>query len=141
MRSWGASPRLVACWAVADYVQRSPRHIASETDVERAYAVGRAAVEFASTGWNAVMRAIRRISDSPYRWDIVEAPLSAVANQEKLLPAEFISSDGFGITEPTRRYLAPLSLARRSRHSTMGFPIICGCRMRQCRNGMGELVD
>src|SRR6516162_10232067 len=95
-------------WAVADYLQRSARHIASETDVEQAYAVGRAAVEFAIAGRNAVMPAIRRLSESPYRWDIVEAPLSSVANQEKLLPPDFISADGFGITESARRYLAPL---------------------------------
>jgi 6-phosphofructokinase 1 len=95
-------------WAVADYLQRSARHIASETDVQQAYAVGRAAVEFAIAGKNAVMPAIRRLSDSPYRWDIVEAPLSSVANQEKLLPSDFISADGFGITEAARRYLAPL---------------------------------
>ncbi len=95
-------------WAVPDYLQRSARHIASGTDVEQAYAVGRAAVEFAVAGKSAVMPAIRRLSDAPYRWDIVEAPLSEVANQEKLLPAEFISADGFGITEAARRYLAPL---------------------------------
>jgi ATP-dependent phosphofructokinase / diphosphate-dependent phosphofructokinase len=95
-------------WAVPDYLQRSARHIASKTDVEQAYAVGRAAVEFAVAGRNAVMPAIRRLSDAPYRWDIVEAPLSEVANQEKLLPAEFINADGFGITEAARRYLAPL---------------------------------
>jgi 6-phosphofructokinase 1 len=95
-------------WAVPDYLQRSARHIASKTDVEQAYAVGRAAVEFAVAGRSAVMPAIRRLSDEPYRWDIVEAPLSAVANQEKFLPAEFISADGFGITEAARRYLAPL---------------------------------
>jgi ATP-dependent phosphofructokinase / diphosphate-dependent phosphofructokinase len=95
-------------WAVADYLQRSARHIASETDVEQAYAVGRAAVEFAIAGKSAAMAAIRRLSDSPYRWDIIEAPLSAVANQEKPLPPEFISADGFGITEAARRYLAPL---------------------------------
>ena len=95
-------------WAVADYLQRSARHIASETDVQQAYAVGRAVVEFAIAGRNAVMPAIRRLSDSPYRWNIIEAPLSAVANQEKLLPPEFISTDGFGITESARRYLAPL---------------------------------
>jgi 6-phosphofructokinase len=94
-------------WAVADYLQRSARHIASETDLQQAYAVGRAAVEFAIAGKNAVMPAIRRLSDSPYRWDIIEAPLSEVANQEKLLPAEFISADGFGITAAARRYLAP----------------------------------
>ena len=95
-------------WAVADYLQRSARHLASETDVQQAYAVGRAAVEFAIAGRNAVMPAIRRLSDSPYHWDIIEAPLSAVANQEKLLPPEFISADGFGVTEAALRYLAPL---------------------------------
>ena len=95
-------------WAVPDYLQRSARHIASKTDVEQAYAVGRAAVEFAVAGRNAVMPAIRRLSDAPYRWDIVEAPLSEVANQEKLLPTEFISADGFGVTEAARRYLGPL---------------------------------
>jgi len=95
-------------WAVPDYLQRSARHIASTTDVEQAYAVGRAAVEFAVAGKSAVMPAIRRLSDAPYRWDIVEAPLSEVANKEKFLPAEFISADGFGITEAARRYLAPL---------------------------------
>jgi 6-phosphofructokinase 1 len=95
-------------WAVAGYLQRSARHIASATDVEQAYAVGRAAVEFAIAGRSGVMPAIRRLSDSPYRWDIVEAPLSEVASQEKLLPPEFISADGFGITEAARRYLAPL---------------------------------
>jgi ATP-dependent phosphofructokinase / diphosphate-dependent phosphofructokinase len=95
-------------WAVADYLQRSARHIASATDVEQAYAVGCAAVEFALAGRDAVMPAIRRLSDAPYRWDIIEAPLSEVANQEKLLPSDFISGDGFGITAAARRYLAPL---------------------------------
>jgi ATP-dependent phosphofructokinase / diphosphate-dependent phosphofructokinase len=94
--------------AVPDYLQRSARHVASETDVEQAYAVGRAAVEFAIAGKSAVMPAIRRLSDDPYRWDIVEVPLSEVANREKLLPGHFISADGFGITEAARRYLAPL---------------------------------
>jgi 6-phosphofructokinase 1 len=95
-------------WAVVDYLQRSARHIASETDIQHAYAVGRAAVEFAIAGRSAVMPAIRRLSDAPYRWDIIEAPLSEVANREKLLPSDFISTDGFGITEAARRYLAPL---------------------------------
>jgi 6-phosphofructokinase len=95
-------------WAVPDYLQRSARHIASEIDVQHAYAVGRAAVEFALAGRSAVMPAIRRLSDTPYRWDVVEAPLSGVANQERVLPPEFISADGFGITETARRYLAPL---------------------------------
>jgi 6-phosphofructokinase len=95
-------------WAVPDYLQRSAGHLASKTDLEQAYAVGRAAVEFAIAGHSGVMPAIRRLSDAPYRWDIIEASLSEVANQEKLLPSDFISPDGFGITEAARRYLAPL---------------------------------
>src|SRR6516164_7812152 len=95
-------------WAVPDYLLRSARHIASETDLQQAYGVGRAAVEFAIGGRNAVMPAIRRLSDAPYRWDIIAAPLAEVANQEKLLPADFISADGFGVTEAARRYLGPL---------------------------------
>lgn len=95
-------------WAVADYLQRAARHIASKTDVEQAYAAGKAAVEYAIAGKNAVMPAIRRLSDSPYQWDVVEAPLSQVANVEKFMPREFISADGFHITEACRRYLSPL---------------------------------
>jgi 6-phosphofructokinase 1 len=95
-------------WAVPDYLLRSARHIASETDVEQAYAVGRAAVEFAIAGRSAVMPTIRRLSDTPYRWDIIAAPLAEVANREKLLPPDFIREDGFGITAAARRYLAPL---------------------------------
>jgi len=95
-------------WAVPDYLQRSARHIASETDLQQAYAVGRAAVEFAIAGRSAVMPAIRRLSDAPYRWDIIEAPLCEVANEEKPVPPDFITADGFGITAAARRYLAPL---------------------------------
>jgi ATP-dependent phosphofructokinase / diphosphate-dependent phosphofructokinase len=95
-------------WAVADYLQRSARHIASKVDVEQAYAVGKAAVELALKGKNAVMPVIVRKSSKPYRWSIGEAPLSAVANQEKKLPRNFITSDGFGITAACRNYLLPL---------------------------------
>jgi 6-phosphofructokinase len=95
-------------WAVADYLQRSARHIASKVDVDQAYAVGKAAVELALKGKNAVMPVIVRKSAKPYRWSIGEAPLSAVANQEKKVPRNFISSDGFGITAACRNYLLPL---------------------------------
>ncbi|RMH43853.1 MAG: 6-phosphofructokinase [Gammaproteobacteria bacterium] len=95
-------------WAVADYLQRAARHIASKTDVEQAYAMGKAAVEMALAGKNAVMPTIERLSDAPYRWQVGEAPLSAVANVEKKLPRDFITADGFGITEKARRYLQPL---------------------------------
>jgi len=95
-------------WAVADYLQRSARHIASKTDVEQAYAVGRAAVEFALAGKDKIMPIIVRTSDSPYRWKIGEAKLSRVANVERKMPKSYITSDGFGITERGKRYLAPL---------------------------------
>ena len=95
-------------WAVADYLQRAARHLASKTDVDQSYAVGRAAVEFAISGRNAVMAAITRVSDRPYRWKVTEAPLSKVANVEKKLPRDFITKDGFGITSKARAYLAPL---------------------------------
>ncbi len=95
-------------WAVADYLQRAARHLASRTDVEQAYAVGRAAVEFALAGHNAVMPAIVRKSSRPYVWEIGMAPLSQVANAEKFMPREFISADGYGITDPCREYLYPL---------------------------------
>jgi 6-phosphofructokinase len=95
-------------WAVADYLQRSARHIASKVDVEQAYAVGKAAVQLAVKGRNAIMPVIVRKSAKPYRWSIGEAPLSAVANQEKKVPRHFITSDGFGITAACRQYLAPL---------------------------------
>ncbi|MBK9114726.1 MAG: 6-phosphofructokinase [Betaproteobacteria bacterium] len=95
-------------WAVADYLQRAARHLASKTDVEQSYAVGRAAVEMALKGRNAVMPAITRVSDKPYKWKITEAPLAKVANVEKMLPRDFITKDGYGITAKARAYLGPL---------------------------------
>jgi 6-phosphofructokinase len=95
-------------WAVADYLQRAARHIASKTDVEQAYAVGKAAVELALAGKNSVMPTIVRKSSSPYAWQVGEAHLSDVANVEKKMPAEFITADGFGITAACREYLLPL---------------------------------
>jgi len=95
-------------WAVADYLQRSARHIASQTDLEQAVAVGREAVKLAVAGNNAVMPVIERRSDSPYRWRVTGAPLARVANREKKLPAGFIRRDGYGITPKARRYLQPL---------------------------------
>ena len=95
-------------WAVADYLQRSARHIASKVDVEQAYALGKAAVDMAIAGENAVMPSIVRKSDSPYVWEIGKAKLEDVANIEKMMPKEFITDDGFGITEACRRYLLPL---------------------------------
>jgi 6-phosphofructokinase len=95
-------------WAVADYLQRSARHIASKTDVDQAYALGKAAVELSLNGKSAIMPTIIRTSNNPYTWEIGHVPLFDVANIEKFMPPEFISEDGFGITEDCRRYLVPL---------------------------------
>ena len=95
-------------WAVADYLQRAARHIASKTDTAQAYAVGVAAVKYAIAGKNAVMPAITRVSDKPYKWKITAADLNKVANMEKKMPKNFISKDGFGITKKCRVYLSPL---------------------------------
>jgi 6-phosphofructokinase len=95
-------------WAVADYLQRAARHLASKTDLDQSYAVGKAAVELALRGQNAVMPAIVRVSDRPYRWKLGVAPLADVANREKMLPRNYITRDGYGITERARAYLAPL---------------------------------
>ncbi|MDE2054495.1 MAG: 6-phosphofructokinase [Xanthomonadaceae bacterium] len=95
-------------WAMPDYLQRSARHVASKTDLEHALAVGKAAVELALSGENAVMPVIKRISDSPYRWKIETARLDRIANREKKLPSAFIAKDGFRITAAARQYLAPL---------------------------------
>ena len=95
-------------WAVADYLQRSARHLASASDVEQAYALGKVSVELVLQGHNAVMPTIVRKSSNPYVWEIGEAALSEVANVEKMMPPEYITDDGFGITDACREYLTPL---------------------------------
>jgi 6-phosphofructokinase len=95
-------------WAVADYLQRAARHIASKTDVDMAYAMGKAAVQFAIKGHNSIMPTVDRISNKPFMWKVGMADLSKVANVEKMMPANFITKDGFGITEACRTYMEPL---------------------------------
>lgn len=114
----GLAPALADCikknlgykfhWAVADYLQRAAAHIASKTDAEQAYSLGKKAIEFALAGKNNIMLTIQRDSNTPYHWSIGEAPLADVANVEFKMPRDFISEDGFGITEKARTYLQPL---------------------------------
>lgn len=114
----GVAPKLAALvterlkakthWAVCDYLQRAARHIASQTDVDQAYATGKAAVEFALAGNNAIMTTIVRTANNPYQWEVGSVPLSQIANQEKFLPKEYISADGWGITQRCKEYLLPL---------------------------------
>ncbi|HCR5088776.1 TPA: 6-phosphofructokinase [Legionella pneumophila] len=95
-------------WAVADYLQRAARHIASQVDLDQAYALGKAAVEYAVKGYNAIMPIVIREQDEPYQWSIGQVPLAEVANQEKAMPPEYIAEDGMGITDACKRYLSPL---------------------------------
>lgn len=109
-------------WAVCDYLQRAARHIGSKTDVEHAYALGEAAVELAIAGKNAVMPTIVRTNNTPYQWEIGHAPLADVANVEVKMPAEYISDDGFFITEACRQYLSPLIQGEDYPSYTNGLP-------------------
>ena len=109
-------------WAVADYLQRSARHIASQTDLEQAYALGESAVNLAMDGKNALMPTIVRVSDSPYKWTIGTAPLEEVANQEKMMPKSFFSEDGYGITDEARRYFQPLIMGEAYPNYRDGLP-------------------
>lgn len=129
----GVAPRIAALvrnrfgyrchWAVADYLQRAARHIASKVDTQQAYAVGKAAVELAIKGRTAVMPIIVRKSNRPYRWAIGTAELKDIANREKMVPREFITDDGFHITARCRQYLAPLIVGEDPPPFKNGLPV------------------
>ena len=125
-------------FALADYLQRSARHIASKTDLDQSYAVGKAAVEYALKGMNAVMPAIQRVSQKPYRWKIVPAPLAEVANKEKMLPREFIAADGMGITDQCRAYLSPLIQGESPPPFKNGLPDFIRLKNAPARKKLGE---
>ncbi|MDJ0750902.1 MAG: 6-phosphofructokinase [Woeseiaceae bacterium] len=124
-------------YAIADYLQRSARHIASATDVKQAYAVGKAAVEFAVAGKTAVMPVIKRISDSPYRWKIESAPLGRIANKEKMVPRRYITKDGYGITAAGRRYLEPLIKGEDYPPYVNGLPKVAKLKKRPVKPKLG----
>ena len=136
----GAAPALAAMvkqdlgykyhWALSDYLQRAARHIASRTDVEQAYAVGKAAVEFALAGKNAIMVTIERGAGKRYSWSIGEAPLGKVANREKKLPRSFITRDGFGITDQAKAYLSPLIEGEDYPPYRNGIPLFAKLKLR-----------
>ena len=115
-------------WAVADYLQRSARHIASKTDLDQAYAVGKHAVKLAISGKTAVMPVIKRISDTPYKWKIDTAPLKNIANVEKTMPKKFISKNGFEITTSGKRYLSPLIIGEAPCFYKNGIPDVASLK-------------
>ncbi|QOR39339.1 6-phosphofructokinase [Billgrantia diversa] len=125
-------------WAVADYLQRAARHLASRTDVEQAYAVGKQAVELAVAGKNAMMPAIKRVSDEPYEWRIEPAPLAEVANREKFMPREYIREDGFGITNACRRYLSPLIQGEDYPPFENGLPKVANLKLAKAERKLPE---
>ena len=124
-------------YAIADYLQRSARHIASAVDVKQAYAVGKAAVEYALQGKTAVMPVIKRVSDSPYRWKIESAPLGRIANKEKMLPRRYITKDGYGITAAGRRYLEPLIRGEDYPPYVNGLPKVAKLKNRPVKPKLG----
>ena len=115
-------------WAVADYLQRSARHIASKTDLDQAYAVGKHAVELAVSGKTSVMPIIKRISDSPYKWKIESASLKNIANIEKNMPRKFISRSGFEITSAGKKYLRPLIQGQAPTNYVNGIPDVAALK-------------
>ncbi len=124
-------------YAIADYLQRSARHIASATDVKQAYAVGEAAVKLAVQGKTAVMPVIKRVSDSPYRWKIDSAPLGRIANKEKMVPRRYITKDGYGITAAGRRYLEPLIKGEDYPPYVNGLPKVAKLKKRPVKPKLG----
>ena len=124
-------------YAIADYLQRSARHIASDVDVKQAYAVGKTAVQYALQGKTAVMPVIKRVSDKPYRWKIESAPLSRIANKEKMLPRRYITKDGFGITEAARRYLEPLIKGENYPPYINGLPKVAKLKNKPVKEKLG----
>jgi len=124
-------------YAIADYLQRSARHIASAVDVKQAYAVGEAAVKYALQGKTAVMPVIKRVSDSPYRWKIESAPLGRIANKEKMLPRRYITKDGYGITAAGRRYLEPLIKGEDYPPYVNGLPKVAKLKSRPVKPKLG----
>jgi 6-phosphofructokinase len=128
-------------WAVADYIQRAARHIASQTDLDQAYAVGKAAVEFALAGKHGVLPIIVRESEHPYRWSIASAYLKDIANVEKKLPLDFISEDGLHITQKCRDYLLPLIQGEAYPKFHQGLPAFAKLKMQQVEKKLTHLTS
>tara|TARA_Y100000766_G_scaffold285136_1_gene306621 strand:+ start:3221 stop:4444 length:1224 start_codon:yes stop_codon:yes gene_type:complete len=110
-------------WSVSDYLQRSARHISSKTDIEQAISVGKAAANMALNNKNGFMPVICRDSNSPYSWSIKESELMHIANKEKTIPANFISEDGFRISQNGVDYLKPLTIGESYPKYRDGIPV------------------
>ena len=96
-------------WAVSDYLQRAARHIASTVDVDQAYALGLESIKVAKLDNNNIMLTIKSTKiKQKYKWSISSTNLNNVANVEKMLPKNFIKSNGFEITRSCKEYISNL---------------------------------
>ncbi len=104
-------------------MQRCSSHIASLTDITEAKEIGEAAVRAAMAGESGVMMIFRRISNNPYRVEIVTSSVDGVANKEKLFPAEWINADGNNVTVDALNYFLPLIQGEPEIEYRNGIPI------------------
>ena len=105
-------------------MQRCSSHIASLTDLNEAERIGREAVKAALTyGESGVMMAFRRISNNPYRVEIVTADISKIANQEKKFPREWINPEGNNVTVDALNYFLPLIQGEPQLEFRNGIPV------------------
>ena len=105
-------------------MQRCSSHIASLNDLNEAERIGREAVKAALTyGESGVMMAFRRISNNPYRVEIVTADISKIANQEKKFPREWINPEGNNVTVDALNYFLPLIQGEPQLEFRNGIPV------------------
>lgn len=89
-------------------LQRSASHCASRVDILEAYQVGGAAVKAADEGDNGKMVVLKRLSDDPYQCGTEVKDVHKIANDEKLVPREWINKDGTYVTDEFVAYVKPL---------------------------------
>mgnify|MGYP000697333084 CR=1 FL=1 len=90
-------------------LQRAGAHLASQTDIDEAFAAGKMAVEAALSGETGKMVAFERVmADGQYTCRMKLIPLSDVANYEKKVPVEWIVPEGNNVTQDFIDYALPL---------------------------------
>ena len=89
-------------------LQRCGSHVASKTDIEEAFAAGKAAVEAAVSGVTDKMVAFQCSREGGYHCETVLEPLDIVANFEKKVPRAWINAAGNGMEQPFIDYVLPL---------------------------------
>jgi len=108
--------------AIPDYCQRSASHLVSQTDWNMAYQAGVAAALAAKNGKHGVLPIVKKLSDSPFKYEFEDINLQEVANLEKRVPDHFLTEDGMDITEAALEYLRPLIQGEHSVPFKNGLP-------------------